>query len=227
MPSVDFICLANSYKLGGRCIAGIRVDNGTWIRPVSDKEHGVLDARDFRLQDGSQPKIFDVIRVGLSEAKPLPYQPENWRMDGSAWRLLERPASIEHAAIVAKSISRTRILFGEYEPWIPHAHFQARPARESLVLVQPEDVRWRTQDRNTTRVCLYLDDLPHDLPLTDPIYVAILKSRVTGTHVSSELGIPKDRKILFTISLGEPYEGKCYKLAAAVVIVPPDWNALF
>jgi len=38
MPSVDLICLANSHKWNFRCVAGLRVDGGGWVRPVSDKE---------------------------------------------------------------------------------------------------------------------------------------------------------------------------------------------
>src|SRR6266850_2762793 len=32
MPLVDLICLANSNKMGGRCIAGLRTDGGGWVR---------------------------------------------------------------------------------------------------------------------------------------------------------------------------------------------------
>ena len=42
MPSLDLICLANSSKLGSRCLAGLRVDGGGWVRPVSNQEYGEL-----------------------------------------------------------------------------------------------------------------------------------------------------------------------------------------
>jgi hypothetical protein len=37
------LCLANSRKLSGRCLAGKEFggnDIGTWIRPVGAREHG-------------------------------------------------------------------------------------------------------------------------------------------------------------------------------------------
>ena len=48
-----FICLANSYKRGGRCIAGIEIDsdnsiiynkngNPKWIRPIADTQYGEI-----------------------------------------------------------------------------------------------------------------------------------------------------------------------------------------
>jgi len=50
---------------------------------------------------------------------------------------------------------------------------------------------------------------------------------VAGSHRSLELSIPENRRILFTISLSEPLEGVCYKLVAAVVVVPLAWHGLF
>ena len=34
------LVMANSKKLKGRCIAGIDIDTGKWVRPVSNNEHG-------------------------------------------------------------------------------------------------------------------------------------------------------------------------------------------
>ena len=37
MSSVKrIICLANSWKIQERCIAGIDIDTGKWVRPVCD-----------------------------------------------------------------------------------------------------------------------------------------------------------------------------------------------
>jgi hypothetical protein len=49
MAKVRFVCLANSFKEGGRCVAGIVLDsnnnpeNGNvhWIRPVANLLHTV------------------------------------------------------------------------------------------------------------------------------------------------------------------------------------------
>jgi len=232
MPSVDLICFANSYKLDHRCIAGLRVDGAGWIRPVTEREHGELEYRHYRLPDRSEPQMLDVIRVGLSNPQPLPHQPENWRIDGSGWELIERPAPEEYAPVVAGSLSRDPFLFGNTGRSVPEAQFQQHPARESLVLVQPSDIRWRTEfnsyeQRNKARVMFRLQSLYYDLPLTDPFYVGPLKRLEVGDHRSSELGVPQDRKILFTISLGEPLDRICYKLVAAVVVVPTLWEPFF
>jgi hypothetical protein len=232
VPLVDLICLANSYKLSYRCVAGLRVDGGGWVRPVSDKEHGELQYSQYRLPDHSEPHLLDMIRMGLSHGRPLPHQPENWLMNDSGWTLLERPASADHARVIAAAVHRGSLLFGNKGRSVPYAHFRNRPARESLLLVQPADIRWHTafntyELRNMPRVFFQLDDVAYDLPLTDPAYAGPLQRRDEGDYRSSDLGIPEDATILFTISLGEPLDGVCYKLVAAVVIVPPEWAGRF
>jgi hypothetical protein len=232
VPSVDLICLANSYKWRNRCLAGLRVDGGGWIRPVSDKEHGELEYSQYRLADHSEPHLLDVVRVGLSRRQPLPHQPENWLTDHSAWRLLERPASTDRALVVAAAVRREPLLFGNTGRWVPEAQFRGRPARESLVLVEPAGIRWRTEFntyelRNMPRVLFQLGGISHDLPLTDPAYAGPLQRREEGDYGSADLGIPEDSTILFTISLGDPLDGICYKLIAAVVVIPGAWAGCF
>ena len=231
MPSVDLICLANSYKLNFRCVAGLRADGGGWVRPVSEKEHGELEYSQYRLPDHSEPQLLDVIRVGLAHPQPLPHQPENWMMDQSPWSLVERPAAVERARVVAAAVFRGPLLFGNAGRWVPYAQFQKRPARESLVLVKPAGIRWRTQFntymlRNMPRVLFRLGEIPYDLPLTDPAYAGPLQRRDEGEYRSSDLGIPEDGTVLFTISLGEPLDGICYKLVAAVIVIPHEWSVV-
>jgi len=225
VPSVDLICLANSYKWHSRCLAGLRVDVGGWVRPVSDREHGELQYSQYRLPDHTEPHLLDVIRVGLSRRQPLPHQPENWLVDHSAWTLLERPAAAELAPIVTGAIFLETLLFGNAERFVPYARFRSQPARESLVLIQPANVRWHTEFNtyqlcNMPRVSFQLGDVPYDLPLTDPTYAGPLQRRDEGDYRSSDLGIPEDATILFTISLGDPLDGICYKLVAAVTSLP-------
>ncbi|MGM0487779.1 MAG: dual OB domain-containing protein [Planctomycetota bacterium] len=66
MSSVtEFICLVNSRKHGGRCIAGIEPRSGKWIRPVSDLDDGRV-ARPTRLIDGREPRLGERLAVPLA-----------------------------------------------------------------------------------------------------------------------------------------------------------------
>jgi hypothetical protein len=201
------------------------VDGGGWVRPVSDSEHGELRYSQYRLPDHSEPHLMDVIRVGLSRPQPLSHQPENWLVDDSPWTLLERPASADRARMVSAAVSGGPLLLGSTGRSVPHAQFRDRPAPESLVLVQPAEIRWHTEFNtyqlcNMPRVSFRLGNVEYDLPLTDPAYAGPLQRRDEGDYSSSDLGIPEDRTVLFTVSLGDPLDGICYKLVAAVTHLP-------
>jgi hypothetical protein len=68
------ICLANSRKLTGRCVAGKEIiDNkiGAWIRPVSARPTGELSEEERRFPRGQDPKLLDVIKVPMIGARPM------------------------------------------------------------------------------------------------------------------------------------------------------------
>lgn len=76
------VCLANSRKPSGRCIAGKEFAGGRpWIRPVSDRESGGVSREERQYEDGSDPRILDVIDIPLLNAQPDGCQRENWLLD--------------------------------------------------------------------------------------------------------------------------------------------------
>lgn len=78
------VCLANSRKYSGRCVAGKEVKSdgspGAWIRPVSHRDSEELSIVDRRYKDESDPQILDIIDIPLKYAQPKNYQSENWRL---------------------------------------------------------------------------------------------------------------------------------------------------
>ena len=57
----QIICLANSWKYGERCIAGIDLQTRSWIRPIYDRAQGGCVPRNVRRIDGKEPQILDVL----------------------------------------------------------------------------------------------------------------------------------------------------------------------
>lgn len=78
------VCLANSRKLSGRCVAGkefIKGQPAVWIRPVSGRGNEEVSRNERQYRDGSDPRVLDIIEVPLLEARPRGHQQENWLLE--------------------------------------------------------------------------------------------------------------------------------------------------
>jgi hypothetical protein len=223
MPNAAILCLANSKKLSGRCVAGLRIDGGGWLRPVSKLPNGVLNVGHYFLDKGKDATLLDVIQVGLKRPKPDMHQPENWLMDDTVWKLLGTPKLDDCAAILRKAIVPGSELFRGYTDRVEYADFQKTRADASLALVAPARidmfVRKKTDGKHQVRGRFTLGGgaktCNYDLSITEPYW----EKAVTETGPRSLT--QADSKFIVTVSLGEPYNGMCYKLIAAVIPLPP------
>ncbi len=95
MPT-RFVCLANSFKEGGRCLAGIELDNNNapviinghpkWIRPICNTPHGEVHTHLV-----VHLNILDIIEIdvtGYPEVRD--YQSENALFRENSIRVLGR-----------------------------------------------------------------------------------------------------------------------------------------
>jgi putative nucleic acid modification protein with dual OB domain len=189
---IEFICLANSYKLGGRCVAGLKTDGGGWIRPVPADSTTTLLSVHYQLASWGEPQVLDVIRLGLTKPAPLSFQPENYAMERRRWELIERPASIHHATTLRAAVQKGAEILGDFNRSIAEDACCVIPRSGSLTLVHPDAIWWMTEEygRRKGRVRFRLGRVWYDLPLTDPIYLTQLKKLQRGSHSDDELGIP-------------------------------------
>ena len=80
----EIVCLANSYKLHGRCIAGKEVRGGIiqkWIRPVSARPGAELSLQEYQIGNGYEPDILDILRIPMEQPAPRFHQQENILID--------------------------------------------------------------------------------------------------------------------------------------------------
>ena len=223
MASLDLLCLANSYKEGGRCVAGLRIDGGGWARPVASVAGGPLFPHHYQLPDGADPQLLDVIRIGIKQHCPLQHQPENWLIDASPWRLLHRNAANDHRGLLKNWIARGTELLGDSRIAIPVFEFEGTPMVWSLQFIRPQDLQWRVEandGRKRVRAVFRLGAMHYNLPLTDPDYHGVILRRGVGKYSLNDTGVPDDADPLLTISLTEPFNGNRYKLVSAIVILP-------
>src|ERR1035438_2085128 len=77
MPETkDIVCLANSRKHSGRCVAGKEVladGYGKWIRPVSARPSAEISEEERRYENGVLARVLDIIRIPIIGATPQLY----------------------------------------------------------------------------------------------------------------------------------------------------------
>jgi Dual OB-containing domain len=227
MGYVEIVCLANSYKMGGRCIAGLRLDGGGWVRPVAaDTDHGQLYRRHWMLNDRSEPEVLDVIRIDLSAPRPIPGQPENWALGKNPWILTSRGCEPALCDTLRTAIVPGPFLLGSSTGQTTERY--AARLTDSLALIRPANLKWHLSrdiyGRPQPRLRFELRNQRYNLPVTDPAWITRIVRTLHESQASEQtqeaFGIAKDATVLLTISLAEPLKGVCYKLVAGIIVMP-------
>lgn len=219
----QIVCLANSRKLSGRCIAGrewtMESGAGNWIRPVSKRDNQEVSEYERQYEDGSDPQILDIVQVPVLEPKPHGYQTENWLLDDEYyWQKVGTLSQLDLPKLT-----------DSIEPlWIDgYSTYNGRNDKMPLESAAKEVTSLRfiqvsqlmlsvfapgeAFGNAKRRVQGHFDHAGNRYALwvTDPGYEKAYLAKLNGTY---ELG-----ECYLTISLGEPYEGDCYKLIAAII----------
>jgi hypothetical protein len=90
------VCLANSRKHSGRCVAGKEVlakGYGNWIRPVSARRSAEISEEERRYENGVLPEVLDIISIPMIGATPQLYQSENYVIDADSYWIKKGQAS--------------------------------------------------------------------------------------------------------------------------------------
>jgi hypothetical protein len=218
------VCLANSTKMGGRCIGGLTVATKEWIRPVSSDQDGTLYPRHYRLLDGSDTAVLDILEVTLLKRERRPHQPENWLLAPTPFRRLGRLSGSDALDFLRDRLQPGPELLGGRTDRVPFQSFRTDSAAESLALIEPRNLRWQVEtwpERRRVRALFELGGVHYRLSLTDPAWTPRFAPLPDGLHPRTAPGISPAARVLLTISLGEPYEkdGCCYKMVAAVIVL--------
>lgn len=221
MQWLDIICLANSRKHGGRCVAGLRVDGGGWVRPVSDLDDGRLLWMQYTRDDGKEIALLDVVRIPLVGPAAEPFQPENWRLAGERCRLVGQADASVVERVLLPALEPGPALFGNV---LDSLAGDGPEPEASLVLIEPAQVRWEIRTGYTgnrqTRASFQLGGVRYDLVVTDPRWEHRLSTREIGVHDRAAAGLAVEDRVLLCVSLGEPLpsNNRRYKLVAGVIV---------
>ncbi len=231
MPYVKrIVCLANSFKTGGSCIAGKEVlanGYGEWIRPVSHRPTAEVRPSECGYGNNRWPTLLDIIDVPLlGLTTPRTHQTENHVIDTTRrWvkvgelpvnelsQLRDRPASLW--------INSDRTSGGGAFNCISQE--EAATLRDSLMLIRPEHFSvkvgsktWDGRTRKTYRGSFRYRGISYILQLTDPITISHFETADVGDYALNNVHI--------CVSLTEPWpvdNNRCHKLVAAVFSEQP------
>ncbi len=232
METVTILCLANSRRHGGHCIAGkVFHENaeggsfGKWIRPVSARKKRELSPAEIRYDDGKMPKLLDFIEIPLAKYMPDGHQTENylintekpWHKVGSAsWSqaktavdALPRKMLWVNQESSAESVGKRDLVRGS----------SLRKITDSLYLIHPDSLKigftYNSLGRKQIRGMFQLHGKEYSLVVTD----LIMKKK----DYPKEDGPYSIQDALLCVSLAMPYIDDAYKLIAGVIT--PDNNA--
>lgn len=203
MPIVQIVILAKSVKHGCHCVAGKCINTGRWYRPVSSPDGAELnnDQVMYRNIHGTYSvRPLQKIQMSFLSHVPLIHQPENYLIDVSIWQqrykinidelynYLEQPESLWGEG---NRVSYNSILSGEIA------------IQQSLYLVQVQNLSLYCNQEGKRRASFTYNGLDYDLAVTDPNFDTVMNES-------------SDIRGVLCISLGEEYNGFCYKLIATI-----------
>lgn len=217
------LCLANSRKTSGRCIAGRELVNGklgSWIRPVSARENAELSEEDRRFQNGRDPRVLDIIGIPLLEAKPHAFQIENHLIDARYYWSYEGSATWDQVLAAIDGTGRPlwsneSSSYNGLHDRVPET--EAVPKEGSLRLISVRDLTVNVviegaefgNGKRKVRGRFTHGGVQHYLSITDPV--------LERQYLAGENGVFQVGPAVLCISLSEPYQGFTYKLIAGVI----------
>jgi hypothetical protein len=221
VPRKRIVCLANSTKQGGRCVAGLELgdeDMGLWVRPIgADEGHG-LSLTERRCTDGNEPMPLDVVDIAVVAPAPVGHQPENWTLDTSVmWEtigtldyeklhgLVEAPPELWPAAQSSTVGIRDRVP-GDALKDVANSIYFLQPQELKIIV---ETNHWSGQ--REVRARFSYGEREYQVKVSDPVYKREYLHRPEGAHAIPEGYI--------TVSLAEAWVAPNAQEAYAYIVV--------
>lgn len=215
----QIICMGNSYKNGGRCLAGIEIQNTAsgvsivrnhyglpnWIRPVmSNGDNGLPE-----YLVGSFTML-DILAIDVTDAVPTGAHCENVHFNS-----IKKVGRLGQNSRNLNSLCDTRhsLIFGNRGKAVPNEVFEN--GDYSLMFIKPENPIINMQldeyGHEKFRIQFVYNGTQYDLPLTDTRYINELHSR------NKTCGGRNTGDLYLTLSLGVNHYDWHYKLVAGVI----------
>ena len=217
------VCLANSRNLSGRCIAGREIMDKKvrgWIRPVSDRPGEEVSEYERQYEDGSDPRVLDIINVPLLAARPNHHQQENWLLDPASYWVKQGQAPWERLFKLIDPVDTlwengSNTISGKNDRMSPEQVSQLNSSLcfihvDSLTLSVFSPGKGYGDPKRKVQAHFTHNDVSYSIWVTDPSYERKYLKMSDGDYTLGECYL--------TISInGEPYQGQYYKFVAAII----------
>ena len=216
-----FICLANSYKRGGRCIAGIIVtikpngqwvkettQNGSpkWIRPIDkNTEYGEVPEHEARYIP-----LLSIVK--LTNVEPCPHQSHS---EDVFYKQILAIGMIQPTSEILGQLTdkeHTDILYNRELAISPEEY---SIGNYSLMMIHPETYEFQedlSKKRAKYRLKFSYHNTFYDFSVTDPIFYDLISK---NPNLIASL-----KDFYLVLSIGLVYEGRHHKLVAGIIIPP-------
>lgn len=222
------VCLANSRKPGGKCVAGKETADGEhhgWIRPVSARPSAEISLEEQHYEDGQDPLILDIIEIPMIAPVPRVHQTENHMIDDESYWTKK---GVLAWADLPGLVDTPPTLWATGDSTYHGRHDRMTQAvatghQNSLVLIKPENVTIRVltpgagfgNPKRKVRADFTYQGVRYDFMVTDPVVERTFLAKQNGDY-------PIARDVYFCVSLAEAHtDGYCYKLVATIISEQP------
>jgi hypothetical protein len=218
------LCLANSRRPGGRCVAGKELLDsalGEWIRPINGDNGNAISELDLQYENGTSADVLDIVTIPMTKAAPHGHQRENHLIDPHYY--WEKQSTATWAQIVNATDSVKGNLWTNHDSSYHGlndkvAAAQASSLTNSLLLIQParlelvvgKESQYTGGSRRRIRAKFNFNHIDYNFVVTDPWIETKYFAGKDGTYVI-------DESCRLCVSLAEVINGYAIKLVATVI----------
>ncbi len=211
-----FVCLANSLKEGGRCLAGIELNSNNhpekvssspkWIRPICEAGHGEVPTHLV-----SHIKILDIIEIDITgRSEEINYQSENVFFNEDSIKVVGTFDLTQLEQLCDKKPlvfgNRGKAISSEAIGGLTYSLMLIKTSSFEVIQKKYEDKPNKLQ----SRLVFTYNGHQYDLPITDPVFLHNYQSNPDFLDVESA--------IFVILSLGIEWSDWYYKLVAGIIL---------
>jgi hypothetical protein len=220
----EIICLANSRKITGRCVAGKRICDQSWCRPISARPGHEISEIDRRYSNGEMAELLDIIEIPSIKKMPNEHQNENVLIDDRFyWEKKGRVSWHEILALVDQDadlwINRFRSYYNQNnrvpETFIDQGSGSLRLIYVDKIVLHAEPKAPEFGNiKPIVRASFMYRDHEYRLDLTDPEYEAACLRKGVGEYTIASAVACVSLSELHTNQNGETF---AYKLVTSII----------